>query len=137
MDVTAAQELAQTGLDAEHWRGLQRGEYLLPQCPECSTWTWPAEPRCRVCGHFGAAWVETTLTGTVYSWTKTWYPFVAERAGELPYVTVLVELPGAGNARVLGIFDGDESKLRLGAPLGGRIVPPSSSTFGLHSVTWS
>jgi uncharacterized OB-fold protein len=45
--------------------------------------------------------------GTVYSWSRSWYPFITELADRTPYVTVLVALPGAGDRRVLGILLGD------------------------------
>jgi uncharacterized OB-fold protein len=76
------------------------------------------------------------MEGTIYSWTRTWYSFIEERAGA-PYVTVLVELPEAGHVHVLGIYQGTDERLQTGARVTGRIVAPSDSTFGLPSVVWS
>jgi uncharacterized OB-fold protein len=137
MDAATAMHMAVHGLDAEHWTGLGRGVYLLPRCPDCRRWVWPVQPRCGVCGHVGMAWEAVPMEGAVYSWIRTWYPFVDERAGSLPYVTVLVELPAAGNVRVLGIYEGDDQRLRTSAAVTGRIAEPSEATFGLPSVVWS
>jgi len=98
---------------------------------------WPADCRCPECGSYELDWVTVPAEGTVYTWTRTWYPFVAERAAELPYVVVLVELPHAGDSRMLGVLEGGEDGLRRGARVVGAIQPPREATFGLPSVTWS
>ena len=129
--------MAVSGLDAGFWEGLEQDELRLPRCKDCQAWIWPAEPRCKTCGSFALRWDPVALEGIVYSWTRTWYPFVDERAADLPYVVVLVELPHAGGSRLLGVLTGDEAGLRTGARVVGRIAPASDRTFGLRSVTWS
>jgi uncharacterized OB-fold protein len=74
--------------------------------------------------------------GSVYSWTRTWYPFVDARSDALPYVVVLVELPQAANTRLLGVLTGDEAGLAIGARVVGAITAGSDATYGLPSVTW-
>ena len=54
-------------------------------------------------------WVEVEGKGKIYSWERAWHPVhPALRAleGE-PYITVLVELPAAGNIRMIGNLLGD------------------------------
>lgn len=77
-------------------------------------------------------------SGTVYSWTRTWYVFdrTRERADQVPYVVVLAEIPQAGSARVIGALSGPEDGLRIGAPVVGTIVPPSPRTKGYPAMTW-
>lgn len=82
------------------------------------------------------AWVEVEPRGTIYSWTRTWYPFVAERSDALPYVVVVVELPDADGSRVLGVLDGDEGDVRIGAPVSGRVAPACAETLGRPSLRW-
>ena len=124
--------------DEPYWEHLAKGEFRLSRCAECKSWIWPAHYRCGECGSWEIEWVELPPKGVVYSWTRTWYPFdrTAERAEDIPYVTVLAEVAGAGGARVLGVLDGDESGLAIGAPVHGVIKPPSPKSKGYPSICW-
>ena len=82
------------------------------------------------------SWDQVEPEGSVYSWTRTWYPFVPGRADGLPYVVVLAELPAAGGARVLGVLDGPEDGLEIGAAVTGRIAPPTAQTLDRPSLRW-
>jgi uncharacterized OB-fold protein len=136
MEHAVAREMADTGLDAPFWHGLERDEFTLPRCPDCARWMWPVDCRCPDCGCYDLEWVAVPPEGTVYTWTRTWYPFVPERTADLPYVVVLVELAHADNCRMLGVLHGDEEGLRRGARVRGTIQPRRDATFGLPSVTW-
>jgi uncharacterized protein len=124
--------------DAEFWHYLGEGELRLPRCAECKTWMWPANFRCGECGGWDLEWVAREPEGTVYSWTRTWYPFehVEERREDLPYATALVEIPDSGGARVLGMVEGDEAALHCGAGVRGRILPPTEKAKGYPSIVW-
>jgi uncharacterized OB-fold protein len=137
MNQDTAARMAADGLDAAFWAGLLDDTFAVPRCSQCDRWFWPIEPRCGACGSTDIDWVPTEPAGTVYSWTRTWYPFVAVRAADLPYVVVLVELPAAGCIRMLGVLTGDETGLAVGASLAGTIAPPTRQTYGLSSVTWT
>ena len=75
----------------------------------------------------------------MYSWTRTWYAFdrTEERAGDVPYVVLLVEVDGADGARVMGVLAGDDAPLKIGAPVSGTILPPSEKAKGYPSIVWS
>jgi uncharacterized OB-fold protein len=126
------------GADDPYWRGLEQGRFTLPRCSGCGKWMWPANFRCGQCGSWDSEWVERAAVGTIYSWTRSWYAFdrVRERAEDVPYVTVLTEIEDAGGARVLGVLEGGESGLRVGARVRGRILPPSAKAKGYPSVVW-
>ena len=126
------------GADEEYWNGLARGEFTLPRCAQCERWMWPAHFRCPDCGSWEFKWVPLEPVGTVYTWTRTWYAFdrVKERAEDVPYVTVLAEIPVAANARVLGILSGSEEGLDVGKPVRGVILPPSEKSKGYPSIAW-
>lgn len=124
--------------DEPYWEHLGKGEFRLSRCAGCQTWLWPAHYRCGDCGSWDIEWVELPAEGTVYSWTRTWYSFdrTKERADDIPYVTVLAEVNGAGGARVLGMLEGDETGLAMGAPVTGVIKPPSEKSKGYPSIVW-
>lgn len=127
------------GADDGYWEALEAGEFRLPRCAVCHRWTWPAHWRCGECGSWDFTWAPLEPAGTVYSWTRTWYAFdrMKERAADVPYVVVLVEIDGAAGARVLGVLAGDEAPLKIGAPVRGTILAPDGKTRGYPSVVWS
>jgi uncharacterized OB-fold protein len=127
------------GADDGYWRGLEEGEFRLPRCASCKRWFWPATFRCGQCGSWEFEWVAVEPRGTVYAWTRARLPFerCIERAEDLPFVTVLAEVPHAGNARVMGVLKGGERDLRIGAPVRGEILPPTAKAKGYASIVWA
>ena len=125
--------------DEGFWEALEAGEFRLPRCAGCARWTWPAHFRCGECGSWDFTWEALPPTGTIYSWTRTHYAFdrTMERAGDIPYVVALVEVDGADGARVMGVLDGTEEGLRIGASVTGTILPVSEKAKGYPSVVWS
>jgi uncharacterized protein len=122
MDLTGPSD---DGLDTPHWDGLRAGRLVLQRCRDCARWTWSAQPICPECHSFDMGWEQVDPVGTVYSWTRTWQPFAPESTGHLPYVVVLVELPGAGGRRVMGVLaHGDGVTPRIGAAVRGDIEQP-------------
>jgi len=126
------------GADDEYWKALERGEFRLPRCSGCGRWTWPAHFRCGECGSWDFDWAEVKPEGIVFSWTRSWYAFdrVSERADDLPYVTLLVELSAADGARVLGMLKGPEDGLSVGAPVRGVVEAPTYKSKGYPSMVW-
>ena len=126
------------GADDEYWAGLEVGEFRMSRCGACKTWMWPAHYRCGHCGSWDFEWVKMDPVGTVYTWTRTYYPFdrVLERQEDLPYVTILAEIPAAGNARVFGMLHGSEEGLKIGAPVRGVFLPASPKTKNYPTICW-
>lgn len=124
--------------DDEFWRSLEDGTFRLPRCSGCNSWSWPAHHRCGKCGSWDFDWIELEPRGSVFTYTRTQYRFdrVLERAKDVPYVTVVVELPEADGARVMGVLQGDEEGLAIGAPVRGVICPPSAKTKHYPSIEW-
>jgi uncharacterized OB-fold protein len=113
------------GLDTPHWDGLREGRLVLQQCCGCANWIWAPRPMCPQCHSFELQWRQVEPVGTIYSWTRTWQPFSGEAAGHLPYVVVLVELPAAGNCRVVGVLaHADGVQPTIGATGLGHIESP-------------
>ena len=98
---------AADGVDQPYWDGLAVGELRLQRCADCRTWIWGPQSICGDCHSFRIDWESVDPVGVVYSWTRSWYPYIEELADTIPYVSVLVELPAAGGRRVLGILADD------------------------------
>lgn len=133
MDLTGPSD---DGLDGPHWAALEQGRLELQRCHDCRAWIWSPRPICPTCHTFALDWESVEPVGTVYAWTRTWQPFTPESAGHLPYVVVLVDLPGADGRRVLGVLaHADGHTPRIGATVRGEIEqPPDSAHWPL--IRW-
>lgn len=126
------------GADEEYWLAIERGELRISRCANCRKWMWPANVRCGDCGSWEIEWEQIEPVGTVYTWTRNHAvsEVLAERQADLPYVTLLVELPQAGGARVAGVLEGREDHLRIGARVRGRFAGPDERSKGYATIVW-
>ena len=124
--------------DAPFWDGLDEGKLTICRCANCKKWIWPAHFRCAACGNYDMEWPEVEAKGTVYAWTRSHVSSdrIMERAGDVPYVVVICELPQAGGARVIGVLKGSEEGLKVDAKVRGEIDPPSEKTKGYSTIRW-
>lgn len=123
---------AADGVDQEYWDGLRAGELRLQRCVACKTWIWGPQSICPSCFGLELRWEAVEPDGTVYTWNRSFHPFVEERADKLPYTTVLVELAHAGNRRVYGILvDDDENPPRIGDRVTGFFEQPDGEPWPL------
>ena len=124
--------------DDQYWRSLEEGEFKLPRCASCKNWTWPAHFRCGRCGAWEFEWVAIEPKGTIFTWTRSQYAFdrVLERKSQVPYVTVVAEIPAANGARVMGILKGNERDLHTGMTVRGHIEPPDAGSKWYPSIRW-
>ncbi len=95
------------GLDAPYWQGTRRGELMVQRCAACDSWQWGPEWICHRCHGFAMTWQQVSGRGRIYSWERSWHPVHPALKGHGPYVVVLVELPEAGNIRMVGNLIGD------------------------------
>ncbi|HZU63573.1 MAG TPA: OB-fold domain-containing protein [Novosphingobium sp.] len=124
--------------DDDYWRHLEEGVLKVPRCAGCHTWTWPAHFRCGTCGSWTFDWVEVAAQGLIFSHTRTHYAFdrVLERREDVPYVTLVVELPHAGGIRLIGVLQGSDEGLAIGAQVTGSIDPPSAKSKHYPALRW-
>ncbi len=107
------------GLGAEFWEATQRHELLVQRCNACENWQWGPEHICYNCHSFDDLTYERVSgRGVIYSWERSWYPVHPALADRLPYLVVLVELPDAGNVRMVGNLLGDPEQE---VPIGGEV----------------
>jgi uncharacterized OB-fold protein len=95
------------GLDAPYWEGARRHELMVQCCNACGTYQWGPEWICYACHSYDVAWKAVEPKGRIYSWERVWHPVHPALRTACPYVVVLVELPGAGNVRMVGNLLGD------------------------------
>ena len=126
------------GADEEFWLALEKGEFRISRCAGCGKWVWPAHFRCGDCGSWDVSWNAVEPTGTVYAWTRNHAvsDVIKERRGDLPFVTMLIELPQAGGIRIPGVLKGSDKGLRIGAALRGSIQPGEERSRGYATMVW-
>lgn len=108
------------GLSAPYWDGLRQGVLRVQRCTQCGTWQFGPEWICHGCLRFDPAWVEVVPTGRIYSWERVWHPVHPALKERGAYLAVLVELPQAGNVRMVGNLLGDAlQEVRIGAEVEG------------------
>jgi uncharacterized OB-fold protein len=65
-------------------------------------------------------WKTVEPKGTIYSWTRVWHPTHSALNERGPYIVVVVDLPQAGNVRVIGNLLGDaQQPVEIGAKVTG------------------
>jgi uncharacterized protein len=117
-----AAPLAQpTGLDAPYWDAVRSEELRVQRCHRCRAWQWGPEWICRSCHSFDVGWDEvpkpdSRYGGRIYSWERVWHATHPRLVDHVPYLVLLVEMPTAGNIRLLGNLLGDpQQDVRIGA----------------------
>ena len=123
------------GLDAPYWEGTRRGELRVQRCRACRGWQWGPEWICHHCLSFDLGWEAVEGRGTIYSWERVWHPVHPALKDACPYVVVLVELPHAGNIRMIGNLLGDPRQpVTIGAPVEAVFEPHGDADYTL--VQW-
>ena len=95
------------GLDTEFWEATRRHELVGQRCNDCQTYLWGPEWICHNCRSFNLGWTQVSGRGRIYSWERVWHPVHPALRNACPYMVVLVELPEAGNVRMVGNLLGD------------------------------
>jgi len=95
------------GLSAPYWAAAREERLEVQRCRRCREWQWGPEWICHRCLSFDLGWEAVEPRGRIYSWERSHHPVHPALQDAGPYVTVLVELPEAGNVRMLGNLLGD------------------------------
>jgi uncharacterized protein len=98
------------GLDAAFWEATRRHELVVQRCDDCGGLQFGPEWICHRCHSFDLGWQPVAGCGRIYSWERVWYPVHPALTNALPYLIVLVELPDAGNVRMVGNLLGDPNQ---------------------------
>ena len=111
---------AATDLDKPYWDGLSEGVLRVQRCNACQGWQWGAEWICHHCHSDDLGFVEVAPQGVIYSYERVWHPVHPALKDQGPYIVVLVELPDAGDIRMVGNLLGNpEQDVPIGAEVTG------------------
>jgi uncharacterized OB-fold protein len=111
------------GLDTEHWSALRDERLVVQRCSSCGRWQWGPEWICRSCRSFDLTWEEVPkdegrYRGVVYSWSRVWHPTHPKLGDVVPYVALVVTLPGADDVRMIGTLVGEpRGTVEIGSPV--------------------
>jgi uncharacterized OB-fold protein len=125
------------GLSAPYWAGLQQERLLVQRCVRCACWQFGPEWVCHQCHDFDPAWVEVPAVGRIYSWERVWHPVHPALKDRCPYLAVLIELPHAGDVRMVGNLLGDaKQEVRIGSEVVGVYEHHREATPGYSLLQW-
>ena len=96
-----------TDLDKPFWEGLDNDQLWLQRCNDCGGWQWGPEWICHHCHSENVTFERVEAKGKIYSFERVWHPVHPALVEQGPYIVVLVEIPHAGNVRLVGNLVGD------------------------------
>jgi uncharacterized OB-fold protein len=121
------------GLDRPYWDAARRHRLVAQRCNACSTWQWGPEWICHACHSFDVGYADVTGGGRIFSWERVWHPVHPALVDGVPYVVVLVELPGAGGIRMIGNLVGDP---RAPVAIGAEVEPVFEDHGDYTLIQW-
>lgn len=125
------------GLSRPYWEGTRQGELRIQKCRDCGTWQWGPEWICHSCHSFELDWVRVEGKGRIFSWERVWHPVHPALKEHGPYIVALVELPAAGNVRMIGNLLGDpRQEVPIGAAVEAVFEPHDESDPPFTLVQW-
>jgi len=123
------------GLDTAYWEATRRHELVVQRCNACQGFQWGPEWICHQCHSFDLGWHRVSGKGVIYSWERVWHPVHPALRESCPYMVVLVELPDAGNVRMVGNLLGDAmEEVVIGSAV--EAVFEDQSNDGVTLVQW-
>lgn len=127
------------GLGREFWEAARRHELVVQRCGACGAWQWGPEHVCHQCLSFDhLSYERVSGRGRIYSWERSWYPVHPALQTAVPYIAVLVELPDAGNVRMVGNLLGDrEQPVEIGSEVEAVFEDHGDGEEGYTLVQWA
>jgi len=125
------------GLSRPYWEGLCENRLRVQRCSRCKTWQFGPEWICHKCQSFELEWTDVEPVGRIFSWERVWYPSHAALKQHCPYLAVLVELPHAGDVRMIGNLLGDPMQnVDVGAEVKGVFEHHSDADSPYSLLQW-
>jgi uncharacterized OB-fold protein len=125
------------GLGKEFWDAVNNHELVVQRCTKCRNWQWGPEYICHNCHSFDLGYERVSGRARIFSWERSWYPVHPALKEAGPYITVLVELPDAGNVRMVGNLLGDPMQtVNIGAEVEAVYEDHEEAEPGYTLVQW-
>lgn len=121
------------GVDREFYESAKRHELAVQKCGKCGTFQFPAEWICYKCHALEPGWDRISGRGVIYSWERVWHPAHPALKQSCPYLVVVVELPDAGNVRMVGNLLGDPMQ---DVKIGGEVEAVFEDREGATLIQW-
>ncbi len=86
----------------EWWAHVKQHRLVVQRCTPCGTFRHPPMPVCHACHSFEYEWHPVSGKGVVFSYIIAHHAPSAVYRDLVPYNVVMVELPDAGNVRIVG-----------------------------------
>lgn len=104
---------------AGYWEHAKKHELVIQKCTNCGTFRHTPMAACYNCQSFDFEWAKVSGKGTIYSYTIVHHPVHPVVKEKVPYNVILVEIPDAGNVRVVGnlIDDTPNEDIKIGMPV--------------------
>ncbi|MEE8370005.1 MAG: OB-fold domain-containing protein [Dehalococcoidia bacterium] len=103
---------------AEFWAAAKRHELVVQHCTDCGTYRHTPMPICYVCRSFSFEWAKLSGKGVVFTYTIIHNPVHSALKERCPFNVVVVELPEAGNVRMVGnLIDCPDDQIKVGMPV--------------------
>ena len=103
-----------TPLSRPHWDGCRKGVLRVQHCRDCGQHVFIPAPLCTRCQSEALDWVETSGTGTVYSYTVVHRP--PRPQFRVPYVVAIVEM-AEGWHLLTNLLDVEPEAVEIGMPV--------------------
>jgi uncharacterized protein len=96
-----------SGMDHGFWDAVKAHQLTVQRCNACGGFQFGPEWICYRCHSDNLGWHRVSGRGRIYSWVRIWNPVHPALREACPYIAVVVELPDAGNVRMVGNLLGD------------------------------
>ena len=96
--------------DHEWWEAARRHELVIQRCAGCGTFRHTPRPVCYQCRSFDFIWQPVSGRGVIYSYTIAHHAVHPALKQRVPYTVVVVELPDAGNVRLVSNLVDDQDR---------------------------
>ena len=121
--------------DARFRAALADGKLELQRCSECQILLWPAALQCTACRSWDHEWIPIDIEGTVFTWTRTHHDFPGTAGLVKPFVTLVVNVDNTP-LQLMGLLEGPQEGIAIGAHLIGRIVVRPDVNKGYPAFRW-
>ena len=124
-------------LDLPYWEGTRQGVLKVQRCGACNTWQWGPEWLCHHCRSWDMRWVAVEGRAASGPGRAAGIRCIRRCKDHGPYIAVLVELPHAGNVRMLGNLLGDpQQEVTIGAAVEAVFEPHDDAPAPYTLVQW-